>query len=126
MLRELPLDFVKIDQTVITSAIEDTPAQAVLLAIIAYARSAGAYVIAEGIESEQILAFVRNTDDLHDFHDPSIKGGQGYLLGRPSSDISELIGLSESKTHELVSRPPFQVDRGPQPASATARVKAPR
>ena len=60
MLRELPVDFVKIDNTVIAAALEDTHAQAVLLAIIAYAGRAGAYVIAEGIESEQILAFVRN------------------------------------------------------------------
>ena len=66
------------------------PAQAVLLAIIAYARRAGAYVIAEGIESEQILTFVRNADELHDLNDPSIKGGQGYLLptvrGRVTAD----------------------------------------
>ena len=58
MLRELSVDFVKIDHTVIAGALDDTHAQAVLLAIIAYAGRAGAYVIAEGIESEQVLAFV--------------------------------------------------------------------
>ncbi len=84
MLRELPVDFVKIDQTVIAAALEDTHAQAVLLAIIAYAGRAGAYVIAEGIESEQILSFVHNAEELHLANDPPIKGGQGYLLGRPS------------------------------------------
>ena len=41
MLRELPVDFVKIDHTVIAAALEDTHAQAVLLAIIAYARPRG-------------------------------------------------------------------------------------
>ena len=54
MLRELPVDFVKIDNSIIATAFEDIHAQAVLLAIIAYAGRAGAYVIAEGIESEQI------------------------------------------------------------------------
>ena len=60
---ELPVDFVKIDHTVIAAALDDTHAQAVLLAIIAYAGRAGAYVIAEGIESEQILSFVHNAED---------------------------------------------------------------
>ena len=36
MLRELPVDFVKIDRAVIAAAIDDASAQAVTLAIIAY------------------------------------------------------------------------------------------
>jgi diguanylate cyclase (GGDEF)-like protein len=88
MLRELPVDFVKIDQSVITAAIHDLQGQAVLVAIIAYARQAEAFVIAEGIESEEILAFVRHTQDLEVMRNPAIDGGQGFLLGRPSSDLS--------------------------------------
>ena len=60
MLRELPVDFVKIDRTVVAAALSDTHAHAVLLAIVAYARTAGSHVIAEGIESEQILSFVHS------------------------------------------------------------------
>jgi diguanylate cyclase (GGDEF)-like protein len=89
MLRELPVDFVKIDRAVIAAAIDDASAQAVTLAIIAYARRTGAYVIAEGIESEQILAFVRSVEEVNVVHGPPIKGGQGYLLGQPSPDISQ-------------------------------------
>lgn len=89
MLRELPVDFVKIDRAVIAAAIDDASAQAVTLAIIAYARRTGAYVIAEGIESEQILAFVRSVEELNVVHGPPIRGGQGYLLGQPSPDISQ-------------------------------------
>jgi diguanylate cyclase (GGDEF)-like protein len=109
MLRELPVDFVKIDQAVITAAIEDTQAQAVLLAIIAYARRAGAYVIAEGIESEHILAFVRNADELHHAGDPPIKGGQGFLLGRPSAAVTHLTAPMLSKLHGLADRPPVAI-----------------
>jgi diguanylate cyclase (GGDEF)-like protein len=104
MLRELPVDFVKIDQTIIAAALADVHAQAVLLAIIAYAGRAGAYVIAEGIESEQILAFVRNAEELHMQNGPPIKGGQGYLLGRPSPDISQLTAPPLVKTRNLPSR----------------------
>lgn len=93
MLRELTVDFVKIDRSVIAAAVEDEHAQAVLVAIIAYARRASAYVIAEGIETEEILTFVRNAERLHVLNDPPIKGGQGYLLGRPSHDISRFAAL---------------------------------
>jgi diguanylate cyclase (GGDEF)-like protein len=88
MLRRLPVDFVKIDGSVIGgAAAHDTQAQAVLLAIIAYARRANAYVIAEGIETHRILSFVRNADGLR-LPDAPIRGGQGFLLGRPSADIT--------------------------------------
>jgi EAL domain-containing protein (putative c-di-GMP-specific phosphodiesterase class I) len=119
MLRELPVDFVKIDHAVISAAVEDTQAQAVLLAIIAYARRAGAYVIAEGIESEQILSFVRNADELDHAGDPPIKGGQGFLLGRPSSHVSHLTSPAQS----LESEPPRRGDAaaaGSGPAAASA------
>jgi diguanylate cyclase (GGDEF)-like protein len=105
MLRELPVDFVKIDHSIIAAALEDVHAQAVLLAIIAYAGRAGAYVIAEGIESEQILRFVQHADELHLVNGPPIKGGQGYLLGRPNPDISQLIALPQIKARNLAPRP---------------------
>jgi diguanylate cyclase (GGDEF)-like protein len=91
MLRHLPVDFVKIDRSVIAAAAEDTHSQAVLLAIIAYARRADAYVIAEGIETREMLSFVRNVDELHNVQDPPIKGAQGFLLGRPSTRVAQLI-----------------------------------
>jgi diguanylate cyclase (GGDEF)-like protein len=87
MLRELPVDFVKIDRSVIAAAMQDRQAQAVLLAIVAYASRAEAFVIAEGIESEQTLQFVRNAGEIELVRDLPIRGGQGYLLGRPSSEL---------------------------------------
>jgi diguanylate cyclase (GGDEF)-like protein len=101
MLRELPVDFVKIDRTVIAAALQETHAHAVLLAIVAYARTAGSYVIAEGIESEQILAFVHSAEVTAKSHEPPIKGGQGFLLGRPSSDITLLTAPVQSKSRRL-------------------------
>jgi diguanylate cyclase (GGDEF)-like protein len=105
MLRELPVDFVKIDQSIIAAAVEDAHAQAVLVAIIAYAGRAGAYVIAEGIESEQILSFVHSAEELHMANDPPIKGGQGFLLGRPSPEIAQLTAPSQAKALSLPARP---------------------
>ena len=84
-LRRLPVDFVKIDRSIVASATSEVSAQAVLVAIVAYARRTGAFVIAEGIESDEILSFVRHAHELDAMRDLSIDGGQGYLLGRPSA-----------------------------------------
>jgi EAL domain-containing protein (putative c-di-GMP-specific phosphodiesterase class I) len=86
MLRDLPVDFVKIDTSVIASAVDDPKAQAVLVAIIAFARRTGAFVIAEGIESEEILSFVRRAHEISVVSDWVIDGGQGFILGPPDSD----------------------------------------
>ena len=106
MLRELPVDFVKIDHTIIAAALEDIHAQAVLLAIIAYAGRAGAYVIAEGIESEQILC-VRSER----------RGAPHASTVRPSRaardtswagqtpDIAQLIAPPQIKARNLPRRP---------------------
>jgi len=87
MLRDLPVDFVKIDTSVVAAAVDDPKAQAVLVAIVAFARRAGAFVIAEGIESEEILSFVRHAHEVKVLHDRVIDGGQGFLLGRPDPDL---------------------------------------
>jgi EAL domain-containing protein (putative c-di-GMP-specific phosphodiesterase class I) len=48
-----------------------------------YAHQTGAFVIAEGIEDDDTLAFVRSLDELDTRPGPIIQGGQGYKLGRP-------------------------------------------
>ena len=72
MLRDLSVDFVKIDREVVWRAVDDSSARAVLLSITTFARQTGAYVIAEGIETDQMLQLVGDA-----------QGVQGYLLGRP-------------------------------------------
>ncbi len=48
MLRALPVDFIKIDRAVVASAVDDRGARAVMLAIMAFARESGSFVIARG------------------------------------------------------------------------------
>lgn len=85
LLRLVELDIIKIDRSVITGAVEPGPARGVLFAILAFARESGSYVIAEGIETREQLAFI---DQLCEQGVaallPKIHAGQGYLLGRPA------------------------------------------
>ncbi len=89
MLRRARPDFVKIDRTVVTEARHDPGARAVLAAIAAFASESGAYVIAEGIEDDEVLDLVRETDGEHGLRRPRIDGAQGYRLGRPAPSMPE-------------------------------------
>jgi diguanylate cyclase (GGDEF)-like protein len=88
MLRKVDAEFVKLDRSIVTAAPTEPSARAVLMAMATFARQTGAFVIAEGIEDEDTLQFLRAIDD-HDLQaDTVIQGGQGFQLGRPSSRIS--------------------------------------
>ena len=84
MLRQVKAEFVKLDRSIVVAAATDPSARAVLMAMATFARQTGAYVIAEGIEDQDTLAFLHTIDDQDDRPRTIIQGGQGYELGRPS------------------------------------------
>jgi EAL domain-containing protein (putative c-di-GMP-specific phosphodiesterase class I) len=88
MLREVGAEFVKLDRSVIAAAPVEANARAVLMAMATFARQTGAYVIAEGIEDETVLDYIRTIDETipRDIA-TMIQGGQGYGLGRPSPTV---------------------------------------
>jgi EAL domain-containing protein (putative c-di-GMP-specific phosphodiesterase class I) len=85
LLRKLDADFVKIDSSIVTAAPTDRKARAVLMAMATFSLQTGAFVIAEGIENDAILAFVRSLEEIDVRPGGLIHGGQGYKLGGPVS-----------------------------------------
>jgi diguanylate cyclase (GGDEF)-like protein len=100
MLSKLKAEFVKLDQSVVAGAATEPGARAVLLAMATFARQTGAFVIAEGIEDEETLQFLRAIDQRDVASETIIQGGQGFGLGRPSSELSPevLAGLQGQRT----------------------------
>ncbi|HZU12748.1 MAG TPA: EAL domain-containing protein [Chloroflexota bacterium] len=88
MLRQVAVDFVKIDRSVITAALVDDSAAAVLSGIVAFARHARTYVIAEGIETPAMLEMIRSVSVADPALPLGVQAVQGYLLGRPSPEIA--------------------------------------
>jgi EAL domain-containing protein (putative c-di-GMP-specific phosphodiesterase class I) len=86
MLQQVNADFVKIDRSIVTAAATDRSARAVLMAMATYARQTGAYVIAEGIEDLETLAFLAAVGNGDAILERTIQGGQGFGLGRPAVD----------------------------------------
>ena len=84
MLQALPVDFIKIDRAVVANAVEDRGARAVMLAIMAFARESGSFVIAEGIETEAMLELARDPEPEGELRPAGAHGAQGFLLGRPA------------------------------------------
>jgi diguanylate cyclase (GGDEF)-like protein len=73
-LRELPIDLVKIDRSFVASCLKDRSASAILVAVTHLAHDLGMQVVAEGVETEAQLDFVRAV---------GCDAAQGYYLARP-------------------------------------------
>ena len=108
MLSALPVDFIKIDRAVVSSAVEDRGARAVMLAIMAFARESGSFVIAEGIESEAMLELARDPHPNGETRTVGAQGAQGYLLGRPAP-VPE-----DAPSYAVDARDPLDADHRPR------------
>jgi EAL domain-containing protein (putative c-di-GMP-specific phosphodiesterase class I) len=75
-LSRLPLDKIKIDQSFVQHVHTDTAGRAITDAIIALGRTLGLQIVAEGIESEEVLTYLR----MHGCHQ-----AQGFYVCEPLS-----------------------------------------
>jgi EAL domain-containing protein (putative c-di-GMP-specific phosphodiesterase class I) len=82
-LRRLPLDELKIDRSFFINLFEDTKGRSVLSSLILLARNLNLRTVAEGVETEQQLSFLR--EERCDRY-------QG-LLFRPPLESAELFAL---------------------------------
>ena len=73
-LRRLPVEKLKIDQSFVRGLPESQDDAIIARAIIDLGHALGHTVIAEGVETEEQLAYLRNH---------GCDEGQGYLFGRP-------------------------------------------
>jgi diguanylate cyclase (GGDEF)-like protein len=97
MLRLIKFEYVKIDRSVILDALNGGPGRAVILAIVAFARETGAFMIAEGIENKEMLESIKF--DEHGLKQFWVQGVQGFLMGRPGSSIHAFLeGESRPRT----------------------------
>ncbi|MGO9443449.1 MAG: EAL domain-containing protein, partial [Thiobacillaceae bacterium] len=84
-LKELPVDFLKIDGAFIRNIAQDPTDRAIVSSIVQVARAMGKETIAEYVENESSLYWVRTLD---------VDYAQGYCIGRPKP-LEELVRASE-------------------------------
>ena len=85
-LREMPADILKIDRSFVAGMAANSPDSALVAAAIAMGRALDMQVVAEGIET---------TDQVADLRELACPLGQGYLFARPLPP-EELDGLLEA------------------------------
>ncbi|MGQ0762145.1 MAG: putative bifunctional diguanylate cyclase/phosphodiesterase [Acidobacteriota bacterium] len=96
-LKNLPIDTLKLDQSFVKGATSDPDDAALVMAIVTLAHNLRLKVIAEGVETEEQLSFLRllRCDE-----------GQGYLFGKPmpaASFESTLTSDPHRKVHVLAN-----------------------
>jgi EAL domain-containing protein (putative c-di-GMP-specific phosphodiesterase class I) len=97
LMRMIRFDYVKIDRSVIVDASTGGQGRAVILAIVAFARETGAFMIAEGIEDASLLRSISlDEPGLAEFW---VRGVQGFLLGEPRSSILSFLESSPASEH---------------------------
>ncbi|NES70406.1 MAG: EAL domain-containing protein, partial [Okeania sp. SIO2D1] len=92
-LREFPFDVIKIDRSFVSNITEDSKTGAITIAIIQMAHNLNLKVVAEGVETQSELDFLRKYD---------CDEIQGYLFSAPlpTSKFENLL-----KTHQLSKFP---------------------
>ena len=87
MLKRFPIHRIKIDRSFVGGLPDRPDDEAIVLAILAMARSMGLPVLAEGVENEEQLDFLVSQ---------GCAEIQGYLLGRPAPP-SEILRIHEGQ-----------------------------
>jgi PAS domain S-box-containing protein len=90
--------FIKVDQGLVRDVDSDPARQALIVALLHFARSTDCRVIAEGIQTEPELTTLRKL---------GVELGQGYLLGRPAP-VAEL----QARRAPVHAAPKLRVIRG--------------
>jgi EAL domain-containing protein (putative c-di-GMP-specific phosphodiesterase class I) len=108
LMKQFPIDTIKIDRSFVRDLPNDSEDRAIAQAIISMGKALGMTVIAEGVETIDQQAFLRNhaCDEM-----------QGFLFSKPvpPQQLAELL-----RSPHLLASPPLQPEARARPRKVTA------
>jgi diguanylate cyclase (GGDEF)-like protein len=111
LMKQFPIDTIKIDRSFVRDLPNDTEDQAIAQAIISMGKALGMTVVAEGVETAEQQAFLRNhfCDEM-----------QGYLFSKalPAQQLARLL-----RAPPMLASPPLQPGAESAPAKPASRRK---
>jgi EAL domain-containing protein (putative c-di-GMP-specific phosphodiesterase class I) len=113
LMKQFPIDTIKIDRSFVRDLPRDSEDQAIAQAIISMGKALGMTIVAEGVETAEQEAFLR---------DHACDEIQGFLFSKPLPP-RELAGLL--RTSRVLVAPPLQPDADDgtdQPSQAEDRI----
>src|SRR5581483_10475102 len=84
MLSILPVDYIKIDGSIVNRALTDKTCRAVLAGIAAIAQETQSVLVAEGIETKEALEFIKSHGSEPGDLIGKIRAVQGFLIAKPA------------------------------------------
>jgi diguanylate cyclase (GGDEF)-like protein len=111
LMKQFPIDTIKIDRSFVRDLPNDSEDQAIAQAIISMGKALGMTVVAEGVETAEQEAFLR---------DHACDEMQGYLFSKPvpPQQLAELLGSGA-----LLVSPPLQPAASAVPEKSTLRSR---
>ena len=104
LMEQFPIDTIKIDRSFLRDLPKDSEDQAIAQAIISMGKAPGMTVVAEGVETADQHAFLRNhaCDEM-----------QGYLFSKPlpAQELAHLL-----RSPRMLASPPLQPEAEGAPA----------
>src|ERR1700736_1667192 len=111
LMKQFPIDTIKIDRSFVRDLPKDSEDQAIAQAIISMGKALRMTVVAEGVETAEQEAFLR---------DHACDEMQGYLFSRPVTP-QQMADLLRSSA--LLVSPPLQPATSPAPEKSASRSK---
>jgi diguanylate cyclase (GGDEF)-like protein len=113
LMKQFPIDTIKIDRSFVRDLPDDSEDRAIAQAIISMGKALGMTIVAEGVETAEQEAFLRNNacDEM-----------QGYLFSKPvpAAELAKLL-----QPTALIASPPLQpaLNTAPQTSRPSPRLK---
>ena len=112
LMKQFPIDTIKIDRSFVRDLPKDSEDQAIAQAIISMGKALGMTVIAEGVETAEQQAFLRNhaCDEM-----------QGFLFSKPvpAQQLADLL-----RSPPLLASPPLQPEAGARLRKSKSKLKS--